>query len=173
MSQFPLLTGVFTHLFFGTISSNLYCTINKNMSAQENPKIAIEDTINTAPEKTWELYNTPEHVQQWNNASPDWHTPRAENNLTKGGKFCYRMEARDGSFGFDFSGMYQKIVPEKFLEYSMDDGRLVEVTFGSKGEKADIRIIFEAESINSLELQRDGWQAILNNFKRYAEQVNK
>ncbi len=151
----------------------MYYTIKKKMSAQDKPTITVEVTVNVKPEKAWELYNTPEHVQQWNNASPDWHTPKAENDLTEGGKFCYRMEARDGSFGFDFSGTYHKIVPQKILEYRMDDDRLVEVLFGSKDGKTDISVTFEAESINSLELQRDGWQAILNNFKGYAEQVNK
>lgn len=143
------------------------------MATKTKQTITIEATVNTTVERAWELYNTPEHVKLWNNASPDWHTPKAENNLVNGGKFSYRMEARDGSFGFYFSGTYNEIIPHKLLEYTIDDGRKVNVHFEESNEQTIITVKFETEDLNSAELQREGWQAILNNFKNYAENINK
>jgi uncharacterized protein YndB with AHSA1/START domain len=111
---------------------------------------------------------------KWNNASNDWHTPRAENDLKVGGKFLYRMEAKDdSSSGFDFAGTYEKIKTNELIVYSLTDGRKVEVTF-TKDEDARTKTAttFEAENTNSLEMQRNGWQAILNNFKNYVETRN-
>ena len=109
---------------------------------------------------------------QWNNASNDWHTPRAENDLKVGGKFLYRMEAKDGSSGFDFNGTYEQVKTNELIVYSLTDGRKVEVIFTTKDDDArttKIATTFESENTNPIEMQRDGWQAILNNFKKYVE----
>lgn len=107
----------------------------------------------------------------WNNASDDWHTPHAENDLRKGGKFLSRMEAKDGSFGFDFEGVYDEVIENEKIEYTTSDGRKVTTTFKETGGVTNVSTTFEAETENSVELQRDGWQAILNNFKKYTENV--
>lgn len=131
--------------------------------------IQVSVKINAPVKKVWKLWTEPEHVVGWNQASDNWHTPRAENDVRTGGKFSYRMEAKDRSSGFDFSGTYTNIEPFRYIEYLMDDCRKVSVLFtGSAGETL-IEEVFEAEATNSPELQRDGWQAILDNFKRYTE----
>ena len=140
----------------------------------EKKTITVQAVINAPVEQVWKLYTEPEHVMKWNNASNDWHTPRAENDLKVGGKFLYRMEAKDdSSSGFDFAGTYEKIKTNELIVYSLTDGRKVEVTF-TKDEDARIKTAttFEAENTNSLEMQRNGWQAILNNFKNYVETRN-
>lgn len=134
--------------------------------------INIKTVINAAVEKVWELYTETEHIKQWNNASADWHTPRAENDLKPAGKFNYRMEAKDGSFGFDFWGIYDKIKTNELIEYTLGDGRKVIITFTEIKNETQIEIEFEAESTHAVELQRNGWQAILDNFKKYAEENN-
>ena len=106
---------------------------------------------------------------QWNSASPDWHTPRAENDLRTGGKFSSRMEAKDGSFGFDFGGTYDEVRPHEYIAYTLGDGRRVSITFTSNGNETHISETFEAESMNPVEMQRNGWQAIMDNFRKYAE----
>ena len=106
---------------------------------------------------------------QWNNASDDWHTPRAQNDLKVGGRFLSRMEAKDGSAGFDFEGTYTKVKEYRLIAYSMDDGRIVRITFSEHGNNTTVVITFDPEQENSLEMQRAGWQAILDNFKKYAE----
>ena len=131
--------------------------------------ITIQAIINAPVEKVWQLYTAPEHITQWNHASDDWHCPRAENDLKPGGKFNYRMEAKDGSFGFDFYGTYQKIKTSELIDYTLGDGRKVMVTFTEKKNETYIEIKFEAESTHAIEIQRNGWQAILGNFKKYAE----
>ena len=110
---------------------------------------------------------------KWNNASNDWHTPRAENDLKVRGKFLYRMEAKDGSSGFDFDGTYEQVKTNELIAYSISDGRKVQVMF-TKDDNTRTKMvtIFEAESTNPIEMQRDGWQAILNNFKKYVETRN-
>ena len=123
--------------------------------------------------KVWELWTNPWHIIHWNQASDDWQTSRAENDLKKYGRFLYRMEARDGSFGFDFSGEYRKIENLKLIEYVLDDNRKVSVTFDEKNNETIITESFEAEEINPADLQRDGWQSILNNFKKYAEEADR
>lgn len=131
--------------------------------------ITISTTIMASVEKVWFLWTLPEHITQWNNASPDWHTPRAENDLRAGGKFLSRMEAKDGSFGFDFWGIYDEVKTNELIAYTMGDGRKAEVHFTSKGNETQIITSFEAEEENSEELQKAGWQAILDNFKNYTE----
>jgi len=137
-------------------------TINK-------PQITIEATINAPVEKVWKLWTGPEHIVKWNNASDDWHTTRAENDLRPGGKFLSRMEAKDGSFGFDFGGVYDEVITNKLIRYTIGDGRKVKVDFISNNNETKVITVFEAESQNPIEMQRGGWQAILNNFKKYAE----
>lgn len=139
------------------------------MSPDKKHIITIEATIICPVEKVWKLWTDPFHIEQWNNASEDWHTPEAENDLRVGGRFRSRMEARDGSNGFEFSGEYNKVEPQHQIDYTLDDGRTVQIKFASEGEKTTITESFEAETTNSLELQRSGWQSILDNFKKYAE----
>lgn len=135
--------------------------------------IIVQVTISAPIEKVWKLWTTPEHITKWNNASDDWHTPRAENDFRVGGKFLYRMEAKDGSFGFDFVGVYDEITRNEEIAYTIEDGRKVNVTF-TKNNDAETKVVetFEAESTNSHEMQRVGWQAILDNFKKYVETSN-
>jgi len=132
--------------------------------------ITVEADINASVEKVWDHYTNPEHIVKWNNASDDWHTPRAENDLRIGGRFLSRMEARDGSAGFDFTGVYTDVKPLKQIAYTMDDDRKVEVLFLSSGNVTPVRITFEAEQANPVEIQKEGWQSILDNFKRYVEE---
>ncbi len=131
--------------------------------------IAVSATINAPVEKVWKRWTTPEDIKAWNNASYDWHTPKASNDLQKDGRFSYRMEARDGSTGFDFEGVYNNVIENKLIDYTLGDGRKVKVTFTPSGNKTRIIETFEAENTNPVELQRDGWQAILNNFRKYTE----
>ncbi|MFT3680784.1 MAG: SRPBCC family protein [Ferruginibacter sp.] len=139
------------------------------MATAEKTVITIESVINASVSKVWEYFNTPDHVTKWNTASPDWHSPSAKNDLRVGGSFTYRMEAKDGSFGFDFSGVYDAVTPEKYIEYTMGDGRNVKVYFSGNGDTTTLVESFEAETENSEELQRTGWQSILDNFKNYVE----
>jgi uncharacterized protein YndB with AHSA1/START domain len=131
--------------------------------------IRVQAVINAPVEKVWQLYTAPEHITQWNYASDDWHTPRAENDLKPGGKFLYRMEAKDGSFGFDFYGTYKEVKTSELIAYAIGDRRKVMVTFTENKKETYIEIQFEAESTHSIEMQRSGWQAILDNFKKYVE----
>jgi uncharacterized protein YndB with AHSA1/START domain len=131
--------------------------------------IKIETTVKAPVEKVWKFWTGPEHITKWNNASDDWHTPRAENDLRPGGKFLSRMEAKDGSFGFDFGGVYDEVIPNKVIAYTIGDGRKVKTTFSSAGDETRIVSVFEPESINPIEMQKGGWQAILNSFKKYTE----
>jgi uncharacterized protein YndB with AHSA1/START domain len=135
----------------------------------DKQKITIETTVNATVEKVWQHYTEPRHITQWNNASDDWHTTRAENDLRQGGKFLYRMEAKDGSFGFDFTGVYDEVKVNEYIAYTIDDGRKVEIDFSAQGNQCKIRIAFEAETQNPIEMQREGWQAILDNFKKYTQ----
>ena len=139
------------------------------MTTAEKTQITVEATVKVPVEKAWKLWTTPEHITHWNNASDDWYTPWAENDLQAGGKFSYRMEAKDGSFGFDFGGLYDEVKTNELIAYTIGDGRKVKVIFTSNGTETKIVEIFEAESTHSIEMQRGGWQAILDNFKKYAE----
>ncbi len=135
----------------------------------DKQKINIEATINASLAKVWQYYTEPKHITQWNNASDDWHTTRAENDLRQDGKFLYRMEAKDGSFGFDFGGVYDEVKANELIGYTMDDGRKAKIVFASADDRTKIVIDFDAETENPIELQRDGWQAILDNFKKYVQ----
>ncbi len=137
--------------------------------ADEKENISVETTIEAPLEKVWKCWITPEDIVQWNNASDDWYTPKADNDLTEGGEFVYKMEARDGSFSFDFSGTYKKIEEKQLLEYALIDGRKVSVVFEESGDETKVTETFEPEAENSVDTQREGWQAILDNFKKYVE----
>lgn len=134
-------------------------------------KITVTATVNAPVEKVWQSWSAPEHIMQWCSASPEWHAPRAENDLRAGGKFLTRMEAKDGSMGFDFEGVYSEVETNKKIAYGMSDGRKVEITFEAAGDTTGITETFDAETENPLEMQRGGWQAILDNFKNYTESI--
>jgi uncharacterized protein YndB with AHSA1/START domain len=134
--------------------------------------ITIEAEVNAPVEKVWECWTKPEHITQWCQASDDWHCPKAENDIRTGGKFSSTMAAKDGSFSFDFGGVYTEVIENESIKYTMDDGRTAAITFIREDDKTFIEESFEAESMNSLEMQRGGWQAILNNFKKYTESSN-
>lgn len=132
--------------------------------------ITLKINILKPVSQVWDYYNKPEHITQWNFATPEWVCPKAENDFREGGRFNYRMEAKDGSFGFDYSGVYDEIVPFQLLKYHLDDGRKVEVQFHEiDPEQTEIVQIFEPEGANPVEMQRDGWYKILDNFHKYAE----
>ena len=131
--------------------------------------ITVQSTINAPVQKVWEYWTEPTHIKRWNNASEDWHTPSAENDLRAGGKFSTRMEAKDGSFGFDFGGTYDAAEEHKLIEYTLGDGRKVKIVFTPDGDATKVVESFEAEGTHSAEMQQTGWQAILNNFKKYVE----
>ena len=139
------------------------------MEAESKSLITVKTIVNAPVLKTWEYWTAPEHIEKWNYASNDWHTPHAENDLRVGGKFLSRMEAKDGSAGFDFEGIYDSIKENEYIEYTIADGRKVKITFNSKDQQTSISETFEAETTNPVELQRGGWQAILDNFKNYTE----
>ena len=139
------------------------------MEKTKKEKITVETRVHAPMDKVWSFWNGPEHVMQWNSASDDWHTPKAENDPRPGGKFVYRMEAKDGSFGFDFGGVYGEVIPNKYIEYTLGDGRKVKVNFETTGNQTTITEDFDAESQNPVEMQRGGWQAIIDNFRKYTE----
>ena len=125
--------------------------------------------MKAAVDDVWEAWNNPADIQQWNTAQEDWHTPRSTVDLREGGKFMSRMEARDGSVGFDFEGTYTRVVPKREIAYRMSDDREVEVQFIERGDGVLVKETFDPETENTPELQRQGWQAILDNFARYVE----
>lgn len=132
--------------------------------------ITIQTLVKAPVDKVWRFWSVPEHIMKWNSASDDWHTPKAENDLRTGGKFSSRMEAKDGSMGFDFEGVYDEVKEHETIAYTMGDGRKVKITFVSKGNnETEVVETFDPEETNSLELQRSGWQSILDNFKKYVE----
>jgi uncharacterized protein YndB with AHSA1/START domain len=131
-------------------------------------KITVESLVNAPITKVWSAYTTPADIMQWNTASPDWHTTKSTVDLRDGGAFSSRMEAKDGSFGFDFAGTYTKIVPHELIEYSFGD-RVGVVDFSAGPNGVNVRVTFDAESQNPAEMQRQGWQAILNNFAKHVE----
>lgn len=131
-------------------------------------KITVETTVAAPIGDVWRAYTTPEDIKQWNAASDDWHTTAATVDLRVGGAFSSRMEAKDGSMGFDFAGVYTNIVKHKLIEYSFGD-RAAQIEFAESRDGVSVRVTFESESTHSIEQQRDGWQAILNNFARHVE----
>ena len=134
-----------------------------------NSPITIQTTINAPIEKVWTIWSDPNHITNWASPSEDWHTTRAENDLREGGKFLSRMEAKDGSFGFDFGGTYDVVNQNELIEYTMGDGRKVKTVFTTDGNSTEIVQTFDPEAENPREMQQAGWQAILDNFKKYAE----
>jgi len=131
--------------------------------------ITIESLISSDVKKVWDYWTEPKHITKWNFASDDWHCPKAENDLRVGGKLKSRMEAKDGSFGFDFEAIYDEVIDQKKIVYTMADGRKATTTFENQGNKIKVTTTFDAENENPVEMQRTGWQAILDNFKKYVE----
>jgi uncharacterized protein YndB with AHSA1/START domain len=132
-------------------------------------KITVKALVLADIQKVWDRYTQPVHITKWNYASDTWHCPSASNDLRPGGKYAARMEAKDGSFGFDFEAVYDEVIDKKKIAYTMADGRKAVVAFDAEKNHTAITITFDAEQENSPEMQRDGWQAIVNNFKRYVE----
>ncbi|MBC7848430.1 MAG: SRPBCC domain-containing protein [Chitinophagaceae bacterium] len=139
------------------------------MEAIQKQLVNIKVTVNAPIAKVWEFWNEPAHITQWNCASEDWHSPTAQNDLKPGGKFSIRMEAKDGSVGFDFWGIYDEVKMHEYIAYTLGDNRKVDITFTSEGDVTQIDENFETETANPVEMQQFGWQSILNNFKKYAE----
>jgi uncharacterized protein YndB with AHSA1/START domain len=133
-------------------------------------KVTVETIVSSDLETVWRAFNDPEAIKKWNAASDDWHTTSSTVDLREGGKFSSRMEAKDGSFGFDFEGIYTRIEPNKRIEYRMADDRGVTIEFTETADGVQVRETFDAEAQNDVEMQRTGWQAILNNFARYVEE---
>lgn len=134
--------------------------------------VTITATVKVSTAKAWQVWNAPEHIMNWNFASDDWHCPAAKSDLRTGGTFSATMAAKDGSMSFEFGGVYDVVEPEKHLAYTMGDGRKVDVVFESSAEGTVITESFEAESVHPVDLQKAGWQAILNNYVSYAESLN-
>lgn len=132
-------------------------------------RIRVETTVDAPLDQVWAAYVEPEHIVHWNAASDDWHCPRSTVDLREGGRFSSRMEARDGSMGFDFEGTWTAVEPHQRLQYRMDDDRMVDVAFSDGDQGVRVVVEFDAEEENPAEMQREGWQAILDNFRRYVE----
>ncbi len=139
------------------------------MAATENKTITVSATINANIEKVWEFWTNPEHITQWAFASDDWHAPYAGNDAQTGGKFKTTMAAKDGSFSFDFEGVYSNVKAHALIEYVMADGRTVKIEFSGNDNTTEVVEEFVPENQNPIEMQRGGWQAILDNFKKYVE----
>ena len=135
-----------------------------------NSKIEIESIISADIDKVWKYWTEPEHITKWNFASDDWCCPNAENDLRVGGRFTSRMEAKDGSFGFDFGGTYNEVIDKEKISYVMDDGRAAITNFERQGDKIKVTTLFDPETENPVEMQKEGWQAILDNFKKHVEE---
>jgi uncharacterized protein YndB with AHSA1/START domain len=140
-----------------------------SMETEKNISITVETKVEASLDKVWECWTEPVHIVNWNNASDDWFTPHAENDLRTGGSFVSRMEARDGSTGFDFGGKYDEVIPKSLIAYTMEDGRKVRITF--KEEDGGVKIVetFDAEHTFPPEYQKAGWQSIMDNFRKYVE----
>ncbi|TGL44621.1 SRPBCC family protein [Leptospira perdikensis] len=132
-------------------------------------QITVQSTISADNKKVWDYYTQPEHIIHWNFAADDWQCPWAKNDLRVGGKYSARMEAKDGSFGFEFEATYDNIVDQKSFTYTMEDGRKASVALETVGNKTEVTVKFDAEDQNPIEMQQGGWQAILDNFKKYVE----
>lgn len=141
------------------------------MAIVEKTIITVTTTVNAPVQKVWECWTKPEHITKWNNASDDWHTPSSTNDLKVGGRFTARMEAKDGSMGFDFGGVYDAIRANEYIEYTLGDDRKVKISFIPVDNGTKVSESFEAETTHSPEMQKTGWQAILDNFKKYTESV--
>jgi uncharacterized protein YndB with AHSA1/START domain len=136
-------------------------------------QITIEQHVNVPPTEAWEAFTSPSAITQWNQASPDWHCPWVQVDLRKGGRYVARMEARDGSFGFDYSGTYEEVEAPRGSVMRLDDGRLVRTTFEADGDGTRVTIVFDTESTNPADVQRAGWQAILDSYATFVEQTRQ
>jgi uncharacterized protein YndB with AHSA1/START domain len=135
----------------------------------ETTQLTVNATVHTDIKKVWDAWTLPEHITKWNFASDDWQCPAAENDLRIGGKYFARMEAKDGSFGFDFEAVYDDVIEHQKITYTMTDGRKATTLFKDLGGNTEVSTTFDAETMNAPEMQQQGWQAILNNFKSYTE----
>ena len=140
-------------------------------TANTTTRVTIETIVNASVENVWKAWTDPDHITKWNFASDDWHSPWAKADFREGGNFSARMEAKDGSVGFDFGGVFNVIKTNEYIETTLGDGRKVEIHFSVEGDKTKVIETFEAETENSIELQKGGWQAILDNFKKYTESI--
>lgn len=140
------------------------------METKQPTKVTVQAVIQAPVDKVWRYWTEPEHITKWNQASDDWHSPRSENDLRVGGKFVTRMEAKDGSMGFDFGGEYDEVKLHETIAYTMGDGRRVDIAFTAQGNETKVVEIFDAETSHPVEFQQAGWQAIMDNFKKYTEQ---
>ena len=161
--------GMLTDRFGITWMINLDKKIFIEGGNPQSTPVTVEALVKAPVAKVWQYWSDPKHIVKWNAASDDWHTPRAESDLRTGGKFSARMEAKDGSFGFDFGGTYDSVKINEEIAYTLGDNRKVKVVFIDLGDRTKILETFEAEGENSVDMQKDGWQAILNNFKKYTE----
>ncbi|HEX2845543.1 MAG TPA: SRPBCC family protein [Chitinophagaceae bacterium] len=141
------------------------------METATKNRITVEAVVKAPVEKVWKSWNEPEHIMNWCHASDDWHAPAATNDIHTGGTFSTTMAAKDGSYSFDFGGVYDNVKEHELIQYTMGDGRKVEVIFTREGNDTKVVETFEAEGTNPLEMQRSGWQAILDNFKKYTESL--
>jgi len=139
------------------------------MNTPTNETVTVDVRIQAPMETVWEYWTSPDHIVNWNHASDDWHTAKAENDLREGGKFVYRMEAKDGSVAFDFEGTYESVRPQEALVYILEDDRRVTISFSAEADAVRVTEAFAPDTINSVELQQAGWQSILDNFKKYVE----
>lgn len=139
------------------------------MEPTDKTEVTVQTTINAPVEKVWKLWSEPQHIMGWCNASDDWHAPYADNDLRAGGNFKTTMAAKDGSMQFDFGGTYSNVKEHELIEYALGDGRKVKIEFSGNGDQTTITETFDTEKTHPVEMQRDGWQAILDNFKKYTE----
>lgn len=133
--------------------------------------ITVETTVQAPVEKVWNAWNEPQHIMNWCHASDDWHAPASANDIRTGGTFSTTMAAKDGSYSFDFGGVYDNVKEHELIQYTMGDGRKVDIVFTREGNGTKVVETFEAESTHSVEMQKGGWQAILDNFKKYTESL--
>ena len=153
------------------IDLNEYVIANeysRKINGANMTKITVQSIVHASIDQVWQIYNNPQDIEQWNTASPDWHTVNSVNDLRVGGQFSNRMEAKDGSMGFDFAGTYTQVIPHEKITYTFGD-RLAEVIFKQEGSAVLVKISFDPETVYPIEQQQAGWQAILNNFARYVE----
>ncbi|RXT03710.1 SRPBCC family protein [Ammoniphilus sp. CFH 90114] len=143
------------------------------METGDKVTLSVETIVRQPKEKVWKYWTEPQHITNWYFASDEWHSPHAESDLIVGGRFLTRMEAKDGSVGFDFTGVYDEVRVNEFISYTLEDGRKVAITFIDQGSQTKIIESFDTENTISIDMQRGGWQAILNNFKKYSETLNK
>jgi uncharacterized protein YndB with AHSA1/START domain len=139
------------------------------METAQKTAITVQAIVNAPVERVWKFWNEPQHITKWCSPSDDWHAPFAENDLRVNGTFKTTMAAKDGSFSFDFGGVYTTVKENQTIEYTIEDGRKVQIAFSGNGSETKVVETFEIEDINPIEMQRGGWQAILDNFKKYAE----